>query len=164
MSSLEHILFRSPWVPYNNQFIQSRITLTYPENVIFTAQFLKHLSQLNVYKDYPYAERFDYYGFEQIDWKRALIIFDRDLRLVFAPDLVYQLVQLDRRLHFREAAAAIFSPFRFFPAFEVFRHQWVGIFAIFLLYALNWLVSKRGRDYYLVLSSKPLARSPDPGR
>lgn len=164
MSSLEHILFRSPWVPYNNQFIQSRITLTYPENVIFTAQFLKHLSQLSVYKEYPYAERLDYYDLSQVDWKNTLIMLDRDLRLVFAPDRVHELVRLDRRLHFREAAAAIFNPFRFFPALEVFRHQWVGIFALFLLYALNWLVSRRGKDYSLVLSSKTSSRPADPGR
>lgn len=164
MASLERVLFRSPWVPYNSQFVRSRLTLAYPENVVFAAQLLKHLSQLGVYRDYPYAERFDDGDLERVDWRSALIILDRDLRLVFAPDPVYRLVQLDRRLHYREAAAALFAPFRFLPAIEVFRRQWAGILALLLLYySVSWLASRRGSDHAWVLPSRTEGPPAGPG-
>lgn len=165
MSALEHVLFRSPWVPYNNQFIQSRIVLTYPENVIFTAQFIKHLSTLSVYSEYPYAERMDLWNLDQIDWNKSIIVFNRDMQLLFAPEQIEQLVRLDRRLHHREAAATILEPFQFLPFLALFQYQWLGLLLIFALaYAASWLTAPRYKDYSLALSSKPAGRSTNPDR
>lgn len=164
MSSLQHILIHSPWIPYNTKFIQSRITLTYPENVIFTAQLVKHMSQLDIYKAYPYAEKMNLMDLEHVEWTKTLIVLDRNLQLLFAPDPVYQLVRLDRRLHYREAMATVFNPFRFLPFFEVFRHHWLGVCLIFFFYMVNRLIGARYTDYSLALSNKPLKPSthPDP--
>lgn len=152
MPSLEQVLFRSPWIPYNNKFIQSRIVLTYPENIIFTAQFVKHLSELPVYRAYPYAEKMDLYALGRIDWTKALIVFNRDLQLLFAPEPVQELVRLDRRLHYREAATAVLEPFRLSP-FQLLRHQWLGLVLLLLAYGLSWLASARYIDHSLALSS-----------
>lgn len=165
MSVLKHVLFHSPWVPYNNKFIQSRLVLTYPENVIFTAQFIKHLSNLSVYTEYPYAERMHLWDLDQIDWSKTLIVFDRDLQLLFAPEQIEQLVRLDRRLHHREAAAAILEPFQFLPSLALFQYQWLGLLLIFVLhYSTSWLTATRYKAYSLALSNKPSARSRDPDR
>lgn len=165
MSSLEQVLFSTPWITYNNKFIQSRITLTYPENVIFTAQFVKHVSALNVYNEYPYAERLNVWTLGQLDWTKTLIVFNRDLQLLFAPEPVHELIQLDRRLHYREAFAAIFEPFRFFPSLELHRYQWVGFCLIlFLNFFWHWSTSTRYKEYSLVLSNKPSGRSRAPRR
>lgn len=163
MSTLEQVLFHSPWIPYNNKFIQSRITLTYPENIIFTAQLLKRVVGLDVYQKYPYAEKMNPSDFAKVDWSKAIIVIDSNLQLVFAPDPVHRLVRLDRRLHYREASATVFGPFRFFPFFEVFRYQWLGLFLIFFFYGLSWLVSKRYTGRSVALSSKPSNDSEEPG-
>lgn len=162
MSTLEQVLFHSPWIPYNNKFIQSRITLTYPENIIFTAQYLKHVIDLDIYKKYPYAQKMNPSDFAQVDWERAIIVIDHNLNLVFAPDPVHQLVRLDRRLHYQEASATIFGPFRFFPFLEIFQYQWLGIVLIFFFYSLHWLVATRYKGHSVALSSKPLDDSKEP--
>lgn len=164
MSSLEQVLFHSPWIPYNNKFIQSRITLTYPENIIFTAQFLKHVISLDVYKKYPYAEKMTLSDFAKVDWNKAIIVIDKNLQLIFAPDPVHQLVRLDRRLNYQEAFATIFGPFRFFPFLEVFQYQWLGIVLIFFFYGLSWLIAKRYKSHSVALSNKSLndLEAPDP--
>ena len=156
MASLKEILFRSPWIPYNNHFIQSRITLAYPENVIFTAQFIKYLSSLDVYKEYPYAEKMNVLPLKRVNWEKTVIVFDRDLQLILAPYSVQELIRLDRRLHYKEAAQTIFTPFRFFPSLEIFRYSWLGIVFILVLGVLNWLISKLYNDYSLALSSTTL--------
>lgn len=163
MSSLQHILIHSPWIPYNTKFIQSRITLTYPENVIFTAQLVKHVSQLDVYNVYPYAEKINLSDLEHVEWTKTLIVFDRNLQLLFAPDPVNELVRLDRRLHYREAMATIFNPFRFLPFLEVFRYQWLGVFLIFFFYTANRLIGARYTNYSLALSNKTLKSSTNRG-
>ena len=153
MASLEKILFDSSWIPYNNHFSQSRIILAYPENVVFTAQFIKHVSSLDVYKHYPYAEKINLSDFKLIPWKETIIAFDRDLQLIFAPDPVRQLIRLERRLQYKEATGKLFTPFRFFPFFEVFRYQWLGVLWILFFYSMNWLIAKRYKGYSLALSS-----------
>lgn len=159
MSTIEYILFQSPWIPYNNQFIRSRITLTYPENVIFTAQLLKYVMNSDIYKKFPYAEKINPSVFETVNWTKAIIVFDSDLQLKVAPDPVFQLVQLDRRLKYKDAAATIFGPFRFFPYFELFQLQWLGILLILIFFSLIWLIARRYKVQSLALSSKALADS-----
>lgn len=164
MTSLEKILFDLSWIPYNNHFSQSRIILTYPENVIFTAQFMKHVSSLDVYNRYPYAEKINVSHFAPIRWEKTIIAFDRDLQLIFAPDPVQQLIRLERRLQYKEAADKLFGPFRFFPSFEVFNYQWLGILWILFFCSMNWLFAKRYKGYSLALSSNALTspKQPDP--
>lgn len=161
MSTVEDILFHSPWIPYNSKFLRSRISLSYPENVVFTAQFLKHLSQSDVYKHHRYAEKPKTWDLQHVDWTKAVIAFDKDLQLRVAPDPVRELVQLERRLNYPRAAAVIFNPFRFFPLSEVFRHQWLGLVLIFVFYILSALVSIRYTGYSLALPNKSLIASRD---
>lgn len=164
-SSLKHVLFRSPWIPYNTKFIQSRIVLTYPENAIFTAQYAQHLAQLDVYRAYPYAEKMDLRALDRIDWTKALIVFNRDLQLLFAPEPVQELVRLDRRLHYREAEAAVLEPFRFWPLFRVFRRQWLGLLLLFFVYGSTcWLVSARYTSRSWARSNTAGGYSGAPGR
>lgn len=163
MSSLEQVLFHSPWIPYNNKFIHSRITLTYPENVIFTAQLLKHVGTLDVYKKYPHAEKINVSEFAAVDWTKAIVVIDRDLQLVYAPDPVHRLVRLDRKLHYREASATVFGPFRFLPSsLEVFRYQWIGVVLIVFCYGLSWLIARRYRGRSVALSNTALNDSEEP--
>lgn len=159
--SLREILFRSPWIPYNDKFLQSRITLTYPENAIFTAQLLKHVMESDVYKNYPQAETMDCSEFDRIDWTDAIIVFDNELNLILAPDPVHRLVRLDRRLQYERAAEAIFGSFRVFPFLETFNYMGFGIFAILLIYVLNRLYALRYRVGFLTLSNKTLNDSRD---
>lgn len=162
MSSLEQVLFHSPWIPYNNKFIHSRITLTYPENIIFSAQLLKHVANLKVYEKYPHAEKVNVSEFAAVDWTKAIIVIDHNLQLVYAPDPVYRLVRLDRKLNYREASATIFGPFRFLPSLEVFHYQWIGVFLIVFFYGLSWLIARRYKGRSVVLSNKTLNDSEGP--
>lgn len=160
--SLRQILFQSPWIPYNDKFLQSRITLTYPENVIFTAQLLKHVMESDVYKKYPQAETMDCSELQRVDWTEAIIVFDNELNLILAPDPVHQLARLDRRLQYERAADVIFGSFRFFPFLESFRYLGFGIFAILLSYVLNRVRGFRYRVGFLTLSNTTSDDSRDP--
>lgn len=161
--ALEQVLFQSPWIPYAAHFFHSRITLTYPENVIFTAQLAQHLADLDVYRTHPYAEKVDLASLDAIDWTQALVVLDRDLQLLFAPVPVQELVRLDRRLHYRQAADVLFAPFRLPSLPRLFHYQWLGLFLLWALYAaVAALASARYRDYSLALPSTPSVSSPDP--
>ena len=159
--SLKQILFQSPWIPYNDRFLQSRITLTYPENVIFAAQFLKHVMESDVYKKYPHAEKFDVSAFQRVDWKNAIIVFDNELHLILAPDPIHQLVRLDRRLQYKQAVSEIFGSFRFLPFLESFRYLGIGVFIILIFYGLRWLYGLRYKTGLLILSKKTVISSQD---
>lgn len=157
--SVNQVLFQSPWIPYNDKFLKSRITLTYPENVIFTAQFLKHVMESDVYKRYPLAEKMDFSIFQEIDWNNALIVFNSELQLILAPDPVHRLIRLDRRLQYKKAVNVIFGSFRFFPFLESFRHVEFGIFILLLFYVLHWIYALRYNVGFLTLSNKTLTDS-----
>lgn len=160
--SLQQILFQSPWISYNDKFLQSRITLTYPENVIFTAQLLKHVMESEVYKNYPQAETMDCSEFQRVDWENAIVVFDNELHLILAPDPVHKLVRLDRRLQYERAADAIFGSFRVFPFLESFRYLEFGIFMILLFYVSSRLYALWYRVGFLNLSNKTLNDLRDP--
>lgn len=160
--SIEQVLLKVPWIPYNDKFVQSRIILTHPENVIFAAQFLMHVMNSDVYQKFPYAEKMDPTLLQTVDWTKAIIVFDHNLQLKVAPDPVLKLLQLDRRLRYKEAAANIFGPFRFFPFLELFRFQWLGILLIFLLYTFSRLIVKKYNVRSLALSKKPSDAQEDP--
>lgn len=153
MSSLNAILHQTPWIPYNDTFYHSRMILTFPKNVIFTAQLLSHVQSLPVYKQYPHAERFEAKWLQNVDWKQSMIVFDDNSHVVMAPEPVMDLIQLDRRLQYKEAADGIFGSFR--PMF--LKKQWLWILGL----VLGWIlvnvfstVAKR-TPYRLVLSNPP---------
>lgn len=157
MGSVKAILHTSPWIPYNDTFYHSRMILTYPKNVIFTAQLLSHVQSLPIYDRFPNAERFNANLLQDVNWQEAMIVFDHDSRVVIAPDPVMELIQLDRRLQHREAAEAIFSPFQILPV-ELFRTQWFWILGLVLGWILVSILSNvvKHKPYRLVLSNKAL--------
>ncbi len=140
--ALNHVLFQDPWIIYNNTFIQSRLMLLYPENVIFTTQLLNRVTQSDIYQSYPFAEKFKASTLEDVDWEKTVIAFNHDLQLTFAPDPVQQLIRLDRRLNYRDAEKMIFGPFRW-SLVEVFRYQWLGILSIVLTFIIFRFVERR---------------------
>lgn len=131
MTSLETILMKEPWVPYNDSFLHSRLVLTYPKNQIFVTQLLHRIMSLPVYKAYPSAQLFDIDELNKISFQDEIITLDRDFHVVIAPEPVLELIQLDRRLHYKEAQKTIFGPFRWLP-FEWFRYQWLWIFLLII--------------------------------
>lgn len=155
MTSLETILHHDSWVPYNDSFFHSRLVLAYPKNKIFTVQLLTRVTSSDVYKKYPSAELFDLNLLKDVDWDQGVIVLDHDLRVVMAPDPVLKLIQLDRRLHYAEAARSIFGPFRISPV-ELFRSQWIWLAVIIIGWCVTtfWLDAIRRRPYRLVVQSK----------
>lgn len=155
MASLENILYKNSWVTYNDTMFHSRIVLAYPKNMMFSAQFLSHVLTLPVYQKYPYAERFDARLLQNVDWQRSLIVLDHASRVVLAPEPVLQLIQLERRLQYQQAAKTIFSPFQFIP-FTIFQYQWLWIFGILIsmLAVIGFLSLKQRKPHRLVLTSK----------
>lgn len=162
MASVGNVLFHHPWIAYNRQLTQSRLTLTYPENVIFVGQLLDEIERLDVYQTHPYAQKPDATPLQQVDWSKALIVLDRELQIVMAPDAVRELVQLDRRLAFQEARDTIFGPFRFWPWVEVFQRPWIGIVVAIVCYLLSALGSTVRTGDSVALTSKSLTLEEDP--
>lgn len=160
MSSLNSILYTDSWIPYNDTLFHSRLVLNYPKNLIFTTQLLSRVQSLSVYQDYPDAERFAIQSLQSIDWEKSLIVFNRDSHVVMAPEPVLKLIQLDRRLNYREAADTIFGPFQILP-FQWFHSQWIWMVCLLLgwiiLTFLSTLVQRM--PYQLVVSSKVSNRS-----
>lgn len=151
MDTLFTVLHQDAWTPYNDTFYQSRMVLTYPKNVIFTVQLLSKVQSHPVYQHFPHAERFDATSLQTVDWPQAMIVFDQDHRVVMAPEPVLQLIQLDRRLHYKQASRMIFGPFQ-----PLMISPWVWITGV-LMYWL-WMVffstQLRYRAHQLVLPSK----------
>lgn len=153
MATVEKVLFGSPWIAYNNKFIQSRITLTYPENVIFAAQLFRQVGMSDVYRSHPFSEKPDGAALSTVNWERAIIVFDSDQNVILAPDAVHDLVRLDRRLHYKAAEDAIFGFFRHgLFRYGIFRYQWVGLLLILLAWGVKSLVL-RYKSHSMVLAS-----------
>lgn len=150
--SLEYILFKDPWINYNNNFIRSRLVLQYPQNVIFTVQLLHRVTNSNVYKTFPYADQMDVTLFKNVNWEQAFIIFNHDLQVVVAPEPVLRLISLDRRLH--SQASSIFGPFRW-SWIELFRYQWLGILFIVIFHLVcRWISALYTKKLVLIALSK----------
>lgn len=151
--SLDHVLYQSPWTRYNTTFVQSRLTLVYPQNLIFTVQLAHHVMHSDMYDTYPNAESIHFESLKSVDWDKAIIVINSDSQVLLAPDPVIDLIRLDRRLHFREAYRHIFKPLQWFP---LFRYQWLGIVLIVILgYVLTWSIEEWNKTRVLkVVSSK----------
>lgn len=128
------VLHREPWIYYFDEFSRDKNVLSYPKNLIFTAQFLtEHLKYASehIYPKhlFPFAEKFNLFPLNEIDWKTNIIVFDKHSNILLAPEPVKDLVNLDRRLRYAEARDAIFGGFRFFPEFlEIFHLRWFVFF------------------------------------
>lgn len=155
MASVQAVLHQNPWIPYNDTFFHSRMVLTYPQNMIFATQLLHDVQSLDVYKQFPSAERFNPQRFQDVDWQNSMIVFDDASRVVLAPEPVVELIQMDRRLHYREAFQTVFGPFRILPI-ALFRFQWFWIWSLIL----GWIITRfslnvvKRMPYRLVLTSK----------
>lgn len=125
---MENILLKEPWIPYVDNFIQSQIVLTYPKNMIFTSQILtNHLKNTqDIYKKFPYAEKFNINLLSTVDWNNTTLTFDKDLNLILAPEPVKKLINLNKRLNYKKAYSYIFFPFQFIGSFALI----VSIFVI----------------------------------
>lgn len=157
MTSLDIILNKEPWVPYNDSFLHSRRILTYPKNQIFVTQLLHRVMSLPVYKTYPSAQVFDMESLDNVRFQEEIIYLDRDSHVIMAPEPVLELIQLDRRLHYKEAQKAIFGPFRWLPPiFEGFRYQWLWIWLVIIGYvATTFLLNAIHRKpRWIVVPSK----------
>lgn len=151
--SLDNVLYVDSWIPYNDTLLESRLVLTYPKNQIFTLQLLTRVLESDVYNRYPLAEKFQIENLQDIDWKQNLIVVDRDSNLVVAPEPVKDLVWLDRRLHYREAAKNIFGPFHILPnIMQIFKFQWLWVGCILLTYMIALYVVEKRKQYRLVFS------------
>lgn len=155
MTSLYTVLHQSPWITYNDTLFHSRYVLTYPKNIIFTAQLLSNVHSLPVYQTFPSAERFSMTKLQNVDWDNSMIVFDSQSRVVIAPEPVQELIQLDRRLHYKEAFQTIFKPFHLLPT-KWFRFQWWWITSLVLGWLLMtvWSHVEKRKPHQLVLSNK----------
>lgn len=161
--SVDTVLYSAPWIPYNDTLLRSRLVLEYPKNLVFTAQLLSRVQSSDVYDRHPEAETFDPSLLQNVDWRQSLIVVDPHSHLLLAPEPVRRLVLLDRRLHYRDAAEAIFSPFRFLAPMHSFRYQWLCI-AILVVASFAWLRVTGRNPYSLVLSSRVRASEAPPRR
>lgn len=141
------VLLDKPWINYleaASQHHDDTWILFYPENVIFTAQYLIHhldFVQKYVYNRYPDAEKFNLDVLNGIEWKKAVFVIDASsYTLISAPDPIQNLINLDRRLRYQDARDHIFGGFRWIPYLEFFKLRW-----FLLLYAFSWIFLYR--DY-----------------
>lgn len=155
MTSLETILIKEPWVPYNDSFLHSRLVLTYPKNQIFVTQLLHRVMSLDIYQTYPSTQLFDIDTLQNVNFKDEIITLDRDFHVIMAPEPVLDLIQLDRRLHYKVAQNIIFGPFRLLPV-EWFRFQWLWIFLVIISYfATTFLLNAiHHKPRWIVVPSK----------
>lgn len=151
MTSVSTVLHRDSWIPYNDTFYHSRLVLTYPKNVIFTMQLLSKVQSLPVYNQFPSAERFDASLFQNVDWQQVIIVFDQEHRVVLAPEPVLKLIQLDRRLNYKEASHVLFGPFQ-----PMIPFQWMWITSLLICWVLMIFFSSQvpRKGYQVVLPSK----------
>lgn len=152
--SIDTVLHEFPWIEYNDTLNRSRLVLLWPRNAIFTSQLLSQVCSLDVYDRHPHAERFNARALQGVDWEKTIIVIDSQSRLVLAPEPVRDLVQLDRRLRYTEAADRIFGPFRVLPLLQVFSLQWIWI--ILTIAVLLSLELFRKRPLRLALPNKTL--------
>lgn len=137
------VLVDKPWIQYletARQHPDDTWILFYPENVIFTAQYLIHhldFVQNHVYNRYPDAEKFNLEVLNDIEWKKVVFVFDgSSYTLISAPDPIQNLINLDRRLRYEEARDRIFGGFRLFPFLEFFSLRWFLLLCVF-----SWIFS-----------------------
>lgn len=148
----KNILIDKPWILYIDaarQHHDKSWILFYPENIVFTAQYLvQHLDfvQKNVYNRYPDAEKFNLDVLNGIEWEKIVLVFDPfSYVLVTGPDPIKNLINLDRRLRYRDARDRIFGGFRWIPFLEIFRFRW-----IVLLYVFLWTILYRDNIHHLI--------------
>lgn len=154
------VLHDKPWIDYfgaaHHPNDETKI-LFYPENVIFTAQYLvQHLDfvQKYVYDRYPDAEKFNLDVLNGIEWEKIGLVLDpTSYTLVTPPDPIQNLINLDRRLRYHDARDHIFGGFRWMPFLEIFRLRWILLFYVFW-----WIFLYRDKIRRLIHRSRPKSK------
>lgn len=156
----KEVLHDKPWIHYFDGARQQNDDtwiLFYPENVIFTAQYLvQHLDfvQKYVYNRYPDAEKFNLDVLNGIEWEKIVLVLDASsYTLITAPDPIQNLINLDRRLRYQDARDRIFGGFRWIPFLEFFRLRWLLLFYVF-----SWIFLYRDkirRLFHQIHRSRP---------
>lgn len=110
---MKSILYKEPWMDFLDNYYLSYNVIDYPKNIYFTANLLfEYLEKNNnLYQKYPYAEKFDVSTLNNIDWKSAIITFDKHFKLIVAPEPLKQLVNLNKRLNYKKAKKELFGGF-----------------------------------------------------
>lgn len=116
---MEKILLKKPWIPYADNFVTNYIVLNYPKNIIYVSQLLSnHLEFVKkLYKKLPYAEKFNPFLLQAVDWKTSPLTFNADGHLLIAPEPIKKLVNLNKRLHYKKAYSFIFLHIPIFKSF-----------------------------------------------
>lgn len=111
---MDDILYKNSWMNYLDDFYLQFHVIKYPKNMYFAANILSDYLTKNktVYKEYPYAEKFDISTLNAIDWKNTTITFDKNSKIIVAPEPLKQLINLKKRLDFKTAESVIFSGFQ----------------------------------------------------
>lgn len=152
---MKSILYTESWVPYNDTFVRSKLVLEYPKNVVFAMQYYKkflekHLTE--TYVTFPYAERFDVKELSRVDWLNSLIVLDSNDQLLVAPDPFKKLVNLDRRLRYKEAEKCIFGPFRILPrVLGWFKCDWIIWIVVAVVLVSREIWTRAIKNQYVVM-------------
>lgn len=110
---MQNILYKNSWINYLDKFHLSYNMIDYPKNMYFAANIIDQYLKSNntLYNHFPYAEKFDVSTFKNIDWKNAIITFDKYSKIIIAPEPVKKLINLIKRLDSKEAENNIFKAF-----------------------------------------------------
>lgn len=111
---MEEVLYKNSWINYFDNFYLNYNIVEYPKNRIFVANILSEYFKKNesVYKKYSYAKKFDVSTLNNIDWKTANIIFDKNLKIIIAPEPLKKIINLMKTLDYEKAENKIFGGFK----------------------------------------------------
>lgn len=110
---MEDILYKNYWMDYYDNFHLEFNIIDYPKNIYFTANVLSEYLKNNadIYRKYPYAEKFNISTLNNIDWQNSVITFDKHGKIILAPEPVKQLINLNKRINYQTAEKEIFGGF-----------------------------------------------------
>ena len=139
------ILITRPWIPYIQHFRKNYILLKYPENVIFAMQLISESlkGMKDIYHQYPDAERYDITPLTQEDWYKSDILFDNHYQMVKAPESLFKLENLMRRLKFRDAKKFILG---MFPGFQL--NTITCFFLVTSIFLINTLIINKNIEFF----------------
>lgn len=111
--AMNKVLYGKPWMNFFDSFHLEYNIISYPKNMYFVANVLmEYFKQTqDLYKTYPYAEKFDISTLNEIEWDKVVITFDKHLKLLIAPESLKKLINLMKRLDSVKAKQEIFSGF-----------------------------------------------------
>ena len=132
---MEDIVCKHSWMNFQDNFYLNYNVIDYPKNMYFTAnllsEFLKKYNTL--YKKFPYAEKFDISTLSGIDWKTAIITFNKHYRIIIAPEPIKKLINLYKRLDYKKAKNEIFGGFTI-PYIQIKSYAIIVLLMIVILF------------------------------